>query len=396
MRSIAIIPARGGSRGIPRKNVALLDGKPLVVHTIHAARDAELVDAVVVTTDDPEIAMLSKRAGAWVIERPRAIAGDTATSESALIHALDEIRAEQGIDPEITVFLQCTSPLTTSEDIDETVAALLDDGADCALAVAPSHQFMWCRDDNGDSVGINHDERFRQRRQERDAQFVETGAVYAMNTAGFRLAGHRFFGRIAMHIMPRERVWEIDDPSDLVVARALLEHRRRERTRTLIGFQPSALILDFDGVFTPNTVLVFQDGTEAVQCHRGDGAGLSRLRKAGVPMLVLSAEVNPVVSTRCKKLQIPCIQGIEDKRPVLLNWLKQHNLNPAHAIYIGNDLPDIPCMQAVGCGVAVADAQPEALDAADIVLRTPGGQGAIRELVDLITETAQEQKEASR
>ena len=396
MRSVAIIPARGGSRGIPRKNVALLDGKPLVVHTIHAAHEAELVDAVVVTTDDPEIAMLSKGAGAWVIERPRSISGDTASSESALVHALDEIRAEHGLDPEITVFLQCTSPLTSSEDIDETVAALLNGDADCALAVAPSHQFMWCRDNTGDSVGINHDERFRQRRQDRDEQFVETGAVYAMNTAGFRLAGHRFFGRIAMHVMPRERVWEIDDPSDLVVARALLEHRRRERTRTLIGFQPSALILDFDGVFTPNTVLVFQDGTEAVQCHRGDGAGLSRLRKAGVPMLVLSAEVNPVVSTRCKKLQIPCIQGIEDKRPVLLNWLKQHNLNPAHAIYIGNDLPDIPCMQAVGCGVAVADAQPEALDAADIVLRTPGGQGAIRELVDLITETAQEQKEASR
>ena len=149
-------------------------------------------------------------------------------------------------------------------------------------------------------------------------------------------------------------------------------------------------------MFTPNTVIVFQDGTEAVQCNRGDGAGLSRMRKAGVPMLVLSAEVNPVVAARCQKLKIECIQGIEDKRPVLLKWLRQRKLNPAHAIYIGNDMPDIPCMQAVGCGVAVADAQPEVLDAADIVLRTRGGQGAIRELVDLITETAREQKEASR
>jgi len=396
MRSVAIIPARGGSRGIPRKNVALLDGKPLVVHTIEAALDAELVDAVVVTTDDPEIAQVAEKAGAWVIERPRAISGDTASSESALTHALDQILIEHGVDPEITVFLQCTSPLTSSEDIDETVAALIDEGADCALAVSPSHQFMWSRTAAGNGVGINHDERVRQRRQDRDEQFVETGAVYAMKTAGFRLAGHRFFGRIAMHVMPRERVWEIDDPSDLVVARALLEHRRIERTRTLIGFQPSALVLDFDGVFTPNTVIVFQDGTEAVQCNRGDGAGLSRMRKAGVPMLVLSAEVNPVVAARCQKLKIQCIQGIEDKRPVLLKWLRQRKLNPAHAIYIGNDMPDIPCMQAVGCGVAVADAQPEVLDAADIVLRTRGGQGAIRELVDLITETAREQKEASR
>lgn len=396
MRSVAIIPARGGSRGIPRKNVALLDGKPLVVHTIDAARNAELVDGVVVTTDDPEIAQLAERAGAWVIERPPMISGDTATSESALIHALDTLRDRYGIEPELTVFLQCTSPLTTSEDIDNTVASLLEERADSALAVSPSHQFMWKRDEQGHGLGINHDERVRQRRQDREAQFVETGAVYVMRTAGFRLSGHRFFGRIALHVMPRERVWEIDDPSDMVVARALLESRRAERTRKLIGFQPSALVLDFDGVFTPNTVIVFQDGTEAVQCNRGDGAGLSRMKKAGVPMLVLSAEKNPVVAARCRKLQIQCIQGISDKRPVLLGWLQEHGVDPAHAIYIGNDLPDIPCMQAVGCGVAVADAQPEVLDAADIVLRTPGGHGAIRELVDLITETAREQKEASR
>jgi len=396
MRSVAIIPARGGSRGIPRKNVALLDGKPLIVHAIDAARHATMVDAVVVTTDDPEIAQVAEQAGAWVIERPQEISDSKASSESALNHALDVLRDEYGVEPELTVFLQCTSPLTTSADVDDTIAALLDDRADCAVAVAPSHQFMWRRNESGQGEGVNHDERIRQRRQDREAQFVETGAVYVMRTDGFRLSGHRFFGRIALHVMPAERVWEIDEPTDLVVARALLESRRTERTRTLIGYQPGALILDFDGVFTPNTVLVFQDGTEAVQCNRGDGAGLARVKRAGVPILVLSAEKNPVVGARCEKLGLPCKQGVSDKRPVLLEWLAQQGVDPAHAIYIGNDLPDIPCMQAVGCGVAVADAHAEVLDAADIVLRTPGGQGAIRELVDLIMETAREQKEASR
>jgi len=103
-----------------------------------------------------------------------------------------------------------------------------------------------------------------------------------------------------------------------------------------------------------------------------------------------------VVQARCKKLQIPCIHGVSDKRPVLMEWLRKNGCRPENTIYIGNDLADIPCMKAVGCGVAVADAQPEVLDAADLILRTPGGHGAIRELGDLLFEIAQGQMEASR
>jgi YrbI family 3-deoxy-D-manno-octulosonate 8-phosphate phosphatase len=396
MRSVAIIPARGGSRGLPRKNVALLDGKPLVVHSINAAREANEVDIVVVSTDDPEIAQIAEAAGAWVIERPTEIAGDTASSESAVLHALQVLAAEHGIWPDLTVFLQCTSPLTTAFDIDETIGALRDQGADTALSVTPCHQFLWRQTDDGSAEGLNHQSSVRQRRQDREPQFVETGAVYVMRTAGFQLAKHRFFGQIAMHIMPRERVWEIDDPSDFTVARALLEARRFRDAREVLPFQAAALVLDFDGVFTDNMVIVFQDGTEGVRCSRSDGAGLAQLKRAGVPLLVLSAEVNPVVAARCRKLDIPCLQGISDKRPVLLDWLAEHHVDPAHTIYIGNDLPDIPCMQAVGCGVAVADAHPRALDAADLILQTAGGHGAIRELVDLMIDTANAQKEASR
>ncbi len=396
MRSVAIIPARGGSRGLPRKNVALLEGKPLIVHAIDAAREASHVDIVVVSTDDPQIAQVAEAAGAWVVHRPQDISGDTASSESAVLHALGVLSDEHGIWPELTVFIQCTSPLTTSEDIDKTVQSLIDEQADCALAVAPCHQFLWRRDEDGFAEGINHESAVRSRRQDRETQYVETGAVYVMRTAGFQVAKHRFFGQIAVHVMPRERVWEIDDPSDFVVARALLQARRAQRARSVLPFQPSALVLDFDGVFTDNAVYLSQDGTESVRCSRSDGAGLAQLKRLGVPMVVISAEVNPVVTARCKKLDIPCMQGIGDKRPVLMSWLEENHLNPAHAVYIGNDLPDIPCMQAVGCGVAVADAHPRALDAADLILQTPGGHGAIRELIDLMIETANEQKEASR
>mgnify|MGYP003951463909 CR=1 FL=1 len=396
MRSVAIIPARGGSRGLPRKNVALLDGKPLIVHTIDAARGASEVDIVVVSTDDPEIAQLSEAAGAWVIERPPTIAGDQASSESAVLHALTVLADNHGVWPELTVFLQCTSPLTTSSDIDQTVRALLDAGADSALAVAKCHQFLWQHADDGSAIGVNHESAVRERRQDRHPQYVETGAVYVMRTPGFQVSKHRFFGEIALHVMPRDRVWEIDDASDFVVARALLQARCARDARSILPFQPAALVLDFDGVFTDNSVFLSQDGTESVRCNRSDGAGLAQLKRMGMPLLVLSAEENPVVTARCKKLGIPCLQGVSDKRPVLQAWLEEHHIDPDHTIYIGNDLPDIPCMQAVGCGVAVADAHPHALDAADLVLQTAGGHGAIRELVDLMIETANEQKEASR
>lgn len=396
MRSVAIIPARGGSRGIPRKNVAMLDGKPLIVHTIDAALEAREVDWVVVSTDDEEIAQVSLAAGAQVVMRPHALADHVATSESALLHALETLSERHGIQPEITVFLQCTSPLTSPLDIDETVRALREAKADSALAVTPCFHFLWKRSANGEATGTNHDQRIRQRRQDREPQYLETGAVYAMKTEGLRQSGHRFFGKVAMHIMPRERVWEIDEPTDLVVARALMDALGSNRSKERLPMHPDALVMDFDGVFTNNAVIVFQDGTEAVQCSRADGQGLAHLKAAGVPLLVLSAEMNPVVQARCKKLQIPCIHGVSDKRPVLMEWLRKNGCRPENTIYIGNDLADIPCMKAVGCGVAVADAQPEVLDAADLILRTPGGHGAIRELGDLLFEIAQGQMEASR
>lgn len=396
MHTVAIIPARGGSRGIPRKNLAMLEGKPLIVHSIEAARAAATIDCVLVSTDDPEIARVAHRAGAVVVMRPPAIAGDKASSESALIHTLDWLDSERRESPEITVFLQCTSPLTSPEDIDGTVHMLADNGADCALAVTPFHHFLWRRTTNGEGVGINHDQSVRLRRQDASPQYLETGAVYAMRTSGFREHGHRFFGSLAMYVMPKERCWEIDDPVDLEVARALMQAAEHTRARHRLPIRPEALVLDFDGVFTDNRVLVFADGTEAVVCNRADGAGLARLASVGLPVLVLSAEVNDVVKARCQKLGLDCMHGVTHKRKRLLEWLEERHINSNRTIYLGNDLADIPCMELVGCGVAVADAFPDVVHSADLVLRTSGGQGAIRELVDLLLESIQFQKEASK
>ncbi len=142
--------------------------------------------------------------------------------------------------------------------------------------------------------------------------------------------------------------------------------------------------MDFDGVFTDNKVVVFQDGGEAVICDRGDGWGIGQLKKSGLPLLILSTEPNPVVKARADKLGLPCLQNILDKWAALDAWLQERDIDPAQVVYIGNDANDLPCMTRVGCAVAPADAHPSARAVAQIVLDHRGGDGAIRELCDLI------------
>ena len=223
METIAIIPARGGSKGIPGKNIRELNGKPLIVYSIENALQAKTVDRVVVSTDDEKIVEVAQAAGAEVIKRPSGISGDTASSEEALLHALDFLRKNEAYSPDLLVFLQCTSPLTTAEDIDGTVQKLLQDSADTSLAVAPFHYYLWSENAFAEAKGINHEKTSRPLRQERENQFVETGAVYVMRAQKFLQAKHRFFGKTVMHVMPAERCWEIDDPIDWPVAEAMLE-----------------------------------------------------------------------------------------------------------------------------------------------------------------------------
>jgi N-acylneuraminate cytidylyltransferase len=226
---VAVIPARGGSKGIPHKNIKMLAGKPLLAWTIEAAAEALGKTRIYVSTDDPEIAAVAERYGAGVIWRPAEISGDTASSEQALLHALEHLEETTGRRSDLLVFLQCTAPLTAPEDIRGTVQALLDENADSALAVTPFHYFLWRTDESGDAVGINHDKRVRLLRQQRDPEYLETGAVYVMRTIGFREAKHRFFGKTAFYVMPPDRCLEIDEPVDFLVAQVLIRDRQRQR-----------------------------------------------------------------------------------------------------------------------------------------------------------------------
>lgn len=146
------------------------------------------------------------------------------------------------------------------------------------------------------------------------------------------------------------------------------------------------VVFDFDGVMTDNTVTVFEDGREAVRCHRGDGLGVAMLQTAGFAAMILSSEANPVVSARAAKLRLPVRQDCPDKEQALSGVLDEEGLNPARVVYLGNDINDLGCLAMVGLPVVVADAVEAVKAHAALVLDNRGGDGAVRELCDLLLE----------
>ncbi|GGW33862.1 transferase [Streptomyces griseoloalbus] len=393
---LAVIPARGGSKGVPAKNLAPVGGVPLVARAVRECRAARYVTDVVVSTDDQAIAAAARQAGAEVVLRPAAIAGDTATSEAAVLHAMESHETLHGAPVDVVLLVQCTSPFLVREDIDGVAGAVVDQGADTAVTVAPFHGFIWrdaTDEATGGGYGVNHDKSFRPRRQDRPQDLLETGAAYAMDAAGFREHGHRFFGRTELVRTDPARVLEIDDPHDLARSRALAPLFDAERPGALTVDSPAhlpaaddidAVVLDFDGTQTDDRVLIDSSGQEFVAVHRGDGLGIAALRRSGLKLLVLSTEQNPVVAARARKLKLPVLHGIDRKDLALKQWCEEQGIAPERVLYVGNDVNDLPCFALVGWPVAVASAHDVVRGAARAVTTLPGGGGAIREIAGWI------------
>jgi N-acylneuraminate cytidylyltransferase len=225
---LALIPARGGSKGLPGKNLRPLAGVPLLAHSILQAQAARHVDRVCVSTDEDAIAEVARAHGAEVIPRPSAISGDTASSESALLHALDWLQEQQAWQPGLLCFLQCTSPVREPHDIDAAVDRLRAEHADSLLSVSPSHRFLWRRGADGAGESINYEWHRRPRRQDMAPQFVENGSIYLMRPALLRATGNRLGGRIALYEMGEHAALEIDSELDFRLVEAVLTARRRK------------------------------------------------------------------------------------------------------------------------------------------------------------------------
>jgi YrbI family 3-deoxy-D-manno-octulosonate 8-phosphate phosphatase len=398
MEILALIPARGGSKSIPRKNIRLLAGHPLLAYSIAAALQSQLVSRTIISTDDEEIAQIAQDYGAEApFLRPLEYALDNTTDFPVFIHALNWLKENEGYQPDIVVQLRPTSPIRPPDCIDQAVQLLMENPqADSVRGVIPSGQNpfkMWQINEQGHMVPLlpleGIAEPFNTPRQSLPHTYWQTGHIDAIRLSTI-LQKKSLSGEIILplHLDQRYAI-DIDTLRDWqraewIISQADIPFVHPGRKKRHLPRQIDLVIFDFDGVMTDDRVWVDQDGGEMVAANRHDGLGISRLHKAGIPMLVLSTEPNPVVSARCRKLNLPVLQGQADKAKALVQLLGEKDVDPSHVIYLGNDINDIPCFPLVGCALVVADAHPEALAQADIILSKPGGHGAVRELCDRI------------
>lgn len=397
---VAIIPARGGSKGVPRKNLRRIGGVPLISYAIENGLRAETVGRVIVSSDDDEIREAAIDAGAEApFVRPASLATDNAVDLPVILHAVDWLEHDSGRRPKVVVQLRPTTPLRPEGLVDEAVRRLIaDPEADCVRGVSAPETTpykMWRRSADGSLSPLlagEFVEPYNMPRQELPEVWRQTGHVDAIRVRTID-EQRSLTGRRVLPIEIPERFGiDIDSESDLEHAAFAITRLGDEVVRPGVRppSSPDLVVLDFDGVLTDNRVFVDRDGLETVACSRADGLGVAMIRKAGITIAVLSSERDPVVAARCEKLAIPCFQGVADKGDALRQICRSHGAKPDRVVYIGNDLNDLPAFEVVGWPVAVADAAEEVRRRARWVLASAGGHGAVRELAGQMLGSAAE------
>jgi N-acylneuraminate cytidylyltransferase len=403
--TLAIIPARGGSKGIPRKNIRDFAGWPLIAWSIAAGRQAQAVTRVIVSTDDEEIAEVARQCGAEApFLRPNEFAQDNSTDLPSFVHALKWLAEHEGYKPEVVIQLRPTSPLRPPDMVDDAVKILLaHPDADCVRGVVPAGQNphkMWrIAHENSDGKGamtplLTVDgiaEPYNAPRQSLPQIYWQTGHIDAIKADTILKKGSMTGNTIYPLIIDARYTVDIDNLADWARYEAMVYSGGLQLVSPGKGRRPmpekiKLIVSDFDGVITDNRVWTDQDGKESVAASRSDSMRIRELRELGIEVMILSSEVNPVVRARAEKMGVEEVHGIDirGKGEAFKKLLAEKKVDASQVIYIGNDINDLPCFEIAAWGVAVADAYPEVRRAADLVLKRGGGYGAVRELCDLV------------
>ncbi|MCR5651815.1 MAG: acylneuraminate cytidylyltransferase [Lachnospiraceae bacterium] len=402
--NVAFIPVRGGSKSIPLKNIKEIHGRPLVYWAAAAACDCRYIDKVFIATDDIRIKSCVEKfcaedperfRKASVADRSPETADDTASTESAMIEFAKKHRFDN------IVLIQATSPLITGADLDNGFSTFGAPGTDSVLSAVPQKRFIWNIDDDGNAAPENYDVYNRPRRQDFEEYYVENGAFYITSRKALLDTGNRLSGNIRLSLMSEDTYYEIDEPSDWTVTEALMAKRDAVPEKTgddggnsgRGGIKYKMLLTDCDGVLTDGGMYYSEKGDELKKFNTKDGVAFRLCRENGIITGVITGEDVALNKRRCEKLKIDVLApGCTDKAACINRLCATYKIRPDEVVYIGDDIGDIEALGIAGLGCCPSDAAVPAKKAAGYIAKAKGGEGVVREIVDMILSKDARQK----
>lgn len=383
---VAFIPARGGSKSIPLKNIQTFCGRPLIYWVLKAAQECQSISTVYLATDSHQIKQAALEFGfskVEVVSRAAETAIDQAGTESAML----EFAASHDFNN--MVLIQATSPLLEAGDLEGGFRQFLDQQADSLVSGVRQKKFIW-KTEQGWAQPVNYQPTQRPRRQEWEGSFIENGAFYITRRSHLLASHCRVSGKITYFAMAEDTYYELDEPEDWLIVEQLKWRRLQQDHLAGIDFkQINLLICDVDGVLT-DAGLYYVDGQEGRKFSVRDGKGIELLRKQGIQMMFLTSEDTPGIAQRARKLGVEYLHmGIKDKKAFLGSFFQTHpEFSFPRTAYVGDDVNDLDNIREAGFAAAPQDADKSVKAAAQYVCQLPGGRGCVREVCDLILEGA--------
>jgi len=376
MSVIAFIPARGGSKSIPEKNIKSFCGKPLIFWNLQELQNSE-VNEIIVATDSDKIKSVVNSFGfpkVKVYDRSSENSQDISSTESVMMEYINSVNLA---DEDTFMLVQATSPFTQTSHFNEGLS--LFKKYDSILTCCESKRFSW-----REGKALNYDIYNRPRRQDHKGTLIENGAFYISSVSDIKSTKNRISGNIGIYEMPEFTYTEIDEPEDWIVAEALM-NRFVLNSKTLDFSKIKLFLSDVDGVLTDAGMYYTEKGDEFKKFCTYDGMGFQLLQKTGVKVGILTTEDRDLNRRRAKKLGLDFdFHGAKDKLQIVKDLCAKENITLDEVAYIGDDVNCFSLLSNVGIAACPNNAVPKIKAIPNIMqLKRNGGDGVVREFVDL-------------
>ncbi|MDG1934074.1 MAG: acylneuraminate cytidylyltransferase [Flavobacteriales bacterium] len=379
MKKIAFIPVRGGSKSIPKKNIKIFCGKPLIYWNLIELENCDQVDEIVVASDSEDIISVVeefKFSKVVVYRRSNENAQDHSTSESIMLEYINFAKLDLS---DVFMLVQATSPFTKSNDFSNGLKMM--NSYDTVFSCAKIKRFIWDKDSNP----LNYDFKNRPRRQDFDGTFMENGAFCISLVSDIIKYNNRISGNIGICEMPEYTFVEIDEPEDWIIAERLF--LKNNYSLNNYDFSKIKIFLsDVDGVLTDAGMYYTEKGDEIKKFSTYDGMAFKILQKKGVKVGIITTEDRQLNRNRAQKLSLDFdFHGADDKLKIVKELCKKQNINLNQVAYIGDDVNCFGLLSNVGFPACPKNAVDKIKSIPNIIqISQNGGSGVVREFVEII------------